>query len=141
MARKLTGLALAILTIFAVAAPAHADAGAYAQAVAHAQHRHSIRCASLDACTTKDGSSVPCRSWRLDLLDDTHMRLNAAMVKALGAKGNRTLQIAWEAYRQLFTSNIQRAQALRPWLEYYNTRRRHTALDGLPSISRRSPTP
>ncbi|GLX07198.1 hypothetical protein Misp03_41240 [Microbispora sp. NBRC 16548] len=107
----MTGLALAILTIFAVAAPAHADP-AYAQSVAHAQPRHSIRCASLDACTTKEGSSVPCRSSPLDLIDGTHMRLKDAMVKALGAKGNRTLQTAWEAYRQLFTSNTQRAQAL-----------------------------
>ncbi|MFI7042885.1 IS481 family transposase [Microbispora rosea] len=53
---------------------------------------------------------------------------------------NRTLQTEW-AYRQVFTSNAQRAQALQPWLEYYNTRRRHTALDGLPPISRLSPTP
>ncbi len=53
---------------------------------------------------------------------------------------NRTLQTEW-AYRQVFTSNTQRAQALQPWLEYYNTRRRHTALDGLPPISRLSPTP
>ncbi|WP_344053711.1 integrase core domain-containing protein, partial [Planotetraspora silvatica] len=31
--------------------------------------------------------------------------------------------------------------ALQPWVEYYNTRRRHSALDGLPPISRLSPTP
>ena len=27
-----------------------------------------------------------------------------------------------------------------PWIEYYNTRRRHSALGGLPPISRLSPT-
>jgi transposase InsO family protein len=48
---------------------------------------------------------------------------------------NRTLQTEW-AYRQVFTSNTERAAALAPWLEYYNTRRRHSALGGLPPISR-----
>jgi transposase InsO family protein len=52
---------------------------------------------------------------------------------------NRTLQTEW-AYRQIFTSNVERAAALAPWLEHYNTRRRHSALDGLPPISRLSPT-
>ncbi|MEU2202734.1 IS481 family transposase [Isoptericola sp. NPDC019482] len=48
---------------------------------------------------------------------------------------NRTLATEW-AYRQVFTSNAERAAALAPWLEYYNTRRRHQALGGLPPISR-----
>lgn len=48
---------------------------------------------------------------------------------------NRTLQIEW-AYRQVFTSNADRAAALAPWLEFYNTQRRHTALAGHPPISR-----
>jgi len=50
---------------------------------------------------------------------------------------NRTLQIEW-AYRQPFTSNTARAAALAPWLDYYNTQRRHTALGGLPPITRLS---
>jgi transposase InsO family protein len=52
---------------------------------------------------------------------------------------NRTLQTEW-AYRQVFTSNDERTAALAPWIEYYNTRRRHSALDGLPPISRLTPT-
>ena len=52
---------------------------------------------------------------------------------------NRTLQSEW-AYRQVFHSNPDRAAALAPWLEFYNTRRRHTALGGLPPASRLSPT-
>ncbi|MBT9254467.1 integrase core domain-containing protein, partial [Phycicoccus sp. MAQZ13P-2] len=44
------------------------------------------------------------------------------------------------AYRQVFTSNQARADALAPWLELYNTQRRHTALGGLPPTSRLSPT-
>jgi transposase InsO family protein len=50
---------------------------------------------------------------------------------------NRTLQVEW-AYRQVFTSNLERNQALAPWLEHYNTRRRHSALGELPPISRLS---
>ena len=52
---------------------------------------------------------------------------------------NRTLQVEW-AYWQVFTSNNERAAALAPWLDFYNTQRRHTALGGLPPISRLSPT-
>jgi transposase InsO family protein len=52
---------------------------------------------------------------------------------------NRTLQTEW-AYRRVFNSNAQRTDALAPWLEHYNTRRRHTATGGHPPISRLSPT-
>lgn len=50
---------------------------------------------------------------------------------------NRTLQVEW-AYRQVFVSNTHRAEALAPWLEHYNNRRRHSALGGHPPISRLS---
>ena len=52
---------------------------------------------------------------------------------------NRTLATEW-AYRQAFTSNAERTAALAPWLEHYNTRRRHSALGGLPPVSRLAPT-
>ena len=52
---------------------------------------------------------------------------------------NRTLATEW-AYRQVFTSNEQRAAALAPWIEYYNTERHHSALGGKPPISRVLPT-
>jgi transposase InsO family protein len=52
---------------------------------------------------------------------------------------NRTLLTEW-AYRQIFTSNADRTAALAPWLEHYNTQRRHSALGGLPPISRLLPT-
>ena len=48
---------------------------------------------------------------------------------------NRTLLTEW-AYRQVFTSNDQRTKALAPWLEHYNTERRHSALGGQPPVSR-----
>ncbi|SNS32895.1 Transposase [Geodermatophilus pulveris] len=52
---------------------------------------------------------------------------------------NRTLVSEW-AYRQVFTSNDERAAALAPWIEHYNTQRRHSALGGRPPISRLAPT-
>lgn len=52
---------------------------------------------------------------------------------------NRTLATEW-AYRQVFTSNAARAAALAPWLEHYNTERRHSAIGGRPPISRVLPT-
>ena len=50
---------------------------------------------------------------------------------------NRTLQVEW-AYRQIFLTNTERTAALAPWLEFYNTERRHSAIGGLPPISRLS---
>ena len=42
---------------------------------------------------------------------------------------NRTLVDEF-AYARTFTSNQARLDALPRWLRYYNTRRRHTSLDG-----------
>ena len=52
---------------------------------------------------------------------------------------NRTLATEW-AYRQAFTSNAERAAALAPWIEHYNTQRRHSALGGRPPIRRLAQT-
>ena len=48
---------------------------------------------------------------------------------------NRTLATEW-AYRQAFLTNAERQAALAPWLEHYNTVRRHSALGGKPPITR-----
>jgi transposase-like protein len=53
---------------------------------------------------------------------------------------NRTLQVEW-AYRQVFRSNTERSDALAPWLNFYNTGRRHTALAGRPPTSRLTLSP
>jgi transposase InsO family protein len=45
---------------------------------------------------------------------------------------------SWALVHPLF--NDQRADALAPWIEHYNNRRRHSALGGLPPISRLAPT-
>jgi transposase InsO family protein len=52
---------------------------------------------------------------------------------------NRTLQTEW-AYRRPYASNDERAAALAPWLQHYNTERRHSALGGKPPISLLTPT-
>ena len=51
---------------------------------------------------------------------------------------NRTLAIEW-AYKRKYTSNQHRADALAPWLNYYNTERIHTGIGTTP-INRVSPT-
>lgn len=48
---------------------------------------------------------------------------------------NRTLATEW-AYRTTYATNHQRAAALAPWIEHYNTERRHSALKGKPPVSR-----
>ena len=77
----------------------------------------------------------------LDTLGATHITIRPHCPWQNGKveRFNRTLQTEW-AYRQVFTSNHQRSAALAPWLEYYNHKRRHTALGGHPPISRLSPT-
>lgn len=50
---------------------------------------------------------------------------------------NRTIQVEW-AYHQVFATNAERADALDRWLDHYNTQRRHSAIGGLPPISRLS---
>jgi transposase InsO family protein len=52
---------------------------------------------------------------------------------------NRTMLDEW-AYAKLYRSNRARLQVLQKWLETYNRRRPHTALGGLPPISRISTT-
>lgn len=53
-------------------------------------------------------------------------------------RSNRTMQTEW-AYRRPYKSNTERAAALAPWLEHYNTQRNHSALGGLPPVSRLEP--
>jgi transposase InsO family protein len=52
---------------------------------------------------------------------------------------NKTLQNEW-AYKKVYTTNSERAQALQPWLHTYNHHRNHGSLGRRPPISRVSPT-
>ena len=51
---------------------------------------------------------------------------------------NRTLQTEW-AYRRIYRSNTDRANALGDWLDHYNYDRKHSSI-GSPPINRVSPT-
>jgi transposase InsO family protein len=52
---------------------------------------------------------------------------------------NRTLLREW-AYACVYRSSAERAACLAPFIEHYNTQRRHSALGGRPPISRLSTT-
>ncbi len=70
-------------------------------------------------------------------LDIHHHRIPAYHPRANGKveRFNRTMAEEW-AYVRLYTSNGLRLRALPRWLEFYNSRRPHTALGGQPPISR-----
>ncbi|MEU6426427.1 hypothetical protein ABZ860_11035 [Microbispora sp. NPDC046973] len=85
----LIGLALSALTISAAAVPAEART---APPMRHSAH-HSIRYASLDACPDKNVGSIPCHTWRLDLLDGGRVPLKDAMVWPLNDKGKPNKQM------------------------------------------------
>ena len=70
-------------------------------------------------------------------LDATHkfIRPHCPWQNGKVERYNRTLQTEW-AYRHVYTTNAERTAALAPWLENYNTHRRHSALSGHPPISR-----
>ena len=44
------------------------------------------------------------------------------------------------SHEHVFLTNTDRTAALAPWLEHYNTGRRHSALGGHPPITRPAPT-
>jgi hypothetical protein len=78
-----------------------------------------------------DADRGPCRPWDPAQAHPAPLSLAEQQVERL----NRVLQTQW-TYRQLFSSNTERAAAPAPWLEYHTTRRRHRALGGLPPIIR-----
>ncbi|MUN65031.1 DDE-type integrase/transposase/recombinase, partial [Kocuria sediminis] len=81
-------------------------------------HRHSLRVviAQLDARQVFICSYRPWQNGKLE-------------------RFNRTLATEW-AYRPVLTTNVERAPALAPWIEHYNTDRHHSALGGHPPVSR-----
>jgi transposase InsO family protein len=112
---------------FARALDALDRAGARVDAVMTDNHWSYTRSADLAALLASRG------------IDHVLIRPHCPWQNGKVERFNRTLQTEW-AYRHVFTSNDERAAALAPWLEDYNTRRRHSALGGQPPISRLSPT-
>ena len=110
--------------------------------------RALTRCAehgiSVEAVMTDNARNYTCSNALNELLitsgvDHILIRPHCPWQNGKVERYNRTLQTEW-AYRTVFDSNAQRTAALAPWLEHYNTRRRHSALGGLPPINRLSPT-
>ena len=113
----------------------------FARAVAHLT---TAGVTHVDAVMTDNHWSYTRSTTLADLLTELgirHIRIKPHCPWQNGKveRFNRTLQTEW-AYRQVFTTNTERAAALAPWLHDYNTQRRHTALGGHPPISRLSPT-
>lgn len=77
----------------------------------------------------------------LEMIGATHLTIRPHCPWQNGKveRFNRTLQTEW-AYRQVFTTNQDRSQALPGWLHWYNYQRSHSSLAGHPPISRLSPT-
>jgi transposase InsO family protein len=73
----------------------------------------------------------------LEAVGARHQRIPAYRPRANGKveRFNRTMAEEW-AYVRLYTSNGQRLAALPRWVRFYNERRPHTALGGLPPASR-----
>jgi transposase InsO family protein len=71
----------------------------------------------------------------------THVSIPVYHPRANGKveRFNRTMAEEW-AYARLYTSNAGRLRALDRWVEFYNSRRPHTALGGRPPITRLSTT-
>lgn len=98
----------------------------------------------IDAVMTDNHWSYIHSNAFADLLDDLgakHIRIRPHCPWQNGKveRFNRTLQTEW-AYRQVFTTNQARHDALAPWLDTYNNHRRHSAIGGQPPISRLTPT-
>lgn len=96
-----------------------------------------------DVITDNAKNYYPSRDFQAAIasIDARHLRIKPHCPWQNGKveRFNRTVQVEW-AYRQVFNSNDERTAALAPWLDYYNTRRRHSAIGGQPPISRLSPT-
>jgi transposase InsO family protein len=88
---------------------------------------------------TDNGSCYRSRLWAETLaqLNVKHLRTRPYRPQTNGKaeRFNRTMVNEW-AYQRLFTSESARRAALPAWLHRYNHHRPHTALGGLPPITR-----
>ena len=99
--------------------------------------QHGIR--RIERVMTDNGSAYVSRTFAAALvaLGARHLRTRPYTPRTNG-KAERLIQTLlreW-AYVRPYRSSLARSVALRPYLAYYNTQRRHTALGFQPPISR-----
>jgi transposase InsO family protein len=93
----------------------------------------------VEAVLTDNGAAYRSRRWReaCAALGLRHLRTRPYTPRTNG-KAERFIQLLlrrW-AYRYIYPSSAHRARALAGWLRWYNRRRPHGSLGGLPPISR-----
>ncbi len=120
------------------------QAGTCSSFFARALEAFAAHNVTVDAVMTDNHWSYTKSNSLAELLADAHIKHVLIKPHCPWQNGkverfNRTLQTEW-AYRTVFASNTERTNALAPWLNNYNNHRRHSALGGLPPISRLSPT-
>jgi transposase InsO family protein len=104
-----------------------------------AHHRFALHGVTVTGVLTDNGVGYRSRLFGAALADTgmRHQRTRPYRPQTNGKveRFNSTLLEEW-AYRRLYRSNAARDRALQPWVHRYNMHRAHTALGGLPPVSR-----
>jgi transposase InsO family protein len=94
---------------------------------------------AVERVLSDNGSCYRSHTWReaCDQLSITHKRTRPYRPQTNGKieRLHRTMSDGW-AYARHYDSEQARRDALQPWLHFYNHHRAHSAIGGLPPISR-----
>jgi len=94
---------------------------------------------TIERVLSENGSAYKSFAWRdtCTALGITHKRTKPYRPQTNGKieRFHRTLAEGW-AYARYYNTETQRRAALPSWLHFYNHHRAHTAIGGLPPISR-----